>query len=691
MKCHLAVFLFLGLTQSLFADTQTNERLEHFLSLSFEELVSLETSIATATKKTLKQAPAVVTVITSDDFKTTGATNLVDILQGVPGIYIRTDTFNNRPLIHFRGARATQTLLMVNGKPMKDLMWVFGIFWKGLPVSIIERVEIIRGPGSALFGADATAGVINVITKTAGKIESSEAGVRVGSFDTKSAWIQHGAQLNGFEIGFTADLSKTGGYSPLITSDRQTQQDQNYNPDVSYAPDNASYGWNSEDIRLSIARGNWRLHTDYVRHSNMEIGLTGAGVLDPVTRASDNAYNIDLFYNNQTFNNDWVLSSELRYKNLEYSSGSGFQERPPGFVDASGAYPDGQINHMQSAERQLAFEISGLYSGIQRHALRLGAGYTLQDLYYVEQWVNSGLGPDGIMLPAGSPLVNVSDSPYAFAPEKIRKIRYFFLQDIWSISNDWELTAGARYDHYSDFGHAINPRLALVWQSTDKLTSKLMYGQAFRAPAYQELFSETSRALPNDQLDAERSQTLDLSFSYAASNNLQLSMNLFYVEQTDIIQAINVVGVPKKQFQNTGDHMTEGIEFEVQWQVLDDLRILANYAIQNPENDEFQYFQVPEKTAYARADWGFLPKWNWSLQSNWFGKRPRPSTDSHAPLDSYFMTDTTFRYAGQKNIELVGSIRNLFDIDAREYSTGSIEDDLALPDRNVYIEMRYKF
>jgi len=81
---------------------------------------------------------------------------------------------------------------MVNGTPMKDLMWGFGIFWKGLPTSMIERIEIIRGPGSALFGSDASAGVINVITKTAGKIQDSEIGVRAGSFNTKTAWMKHG-------------------------------------------------------------------------------------------------------------------------------------------------------------------------------------------------------------------------------------------------------------------------------------------------------------------------------------------------------------------------------------------------------------------------------------------------------------------------------------------------------------------
>jgi len=482
--------LLLSFFQPLFAYATSDERLEHFLSLSLEDLVSLETTIASASKQTTTTAPAVVTLITADDIKATGATNLVDVLEGVPGIHIRYSHFANRPLVHFRGANATQTLLMVNGNPMKDLMWGFGFFWKGLPASMIDRVEIIRGPGSALFGADASAGIINVITKTAGKIQHSEAGLRAGSFNSKTAWMQHGDNWNGFDIGLTAELYETDGHDPFIETDGQTATDLANGTNVSMAPGDAQYGWRNEDIRFSIAKGHWRLHTDYMRRSDLEIGLTGAGVLDPVTLASDRQFNIDLFYNNDQFSEHWSLDTELRYQYLDYTSGNGFQERPPGYDDGTDTYPDGLINQMRSAERRLIFEVSGLYTAIKNHALRLGVGYNWQDLYIVEQFINFGTDADGNPIAAGDPLVNLSGSPYAFAPEKTRKISYMFLQDVWTISDDWELTIGARYDHYSDFGGTFNPRLAIVWQSTHKLTTKMMYGRAFRAPSYQELFAQ---------------------------------------------------------------------------------------------------------------------------------------------------------------------------------------------------------
>jgi outer membrane receptor for ferrienterochelin and colicin len=686
----LYIFIFASAI-SLSAVAGSDDRLDHFLSLSFEDLVNLETSIATASRQPISRAPAVVSLITSEDIKATGAVNLVDALRAVPGLHIRIDPFGNRPLIHFRGSKAVNTLLMVNGNPMKDLMWVFGIFWQGLPASIIDRIEIIRGPGSALFGADAAAGVINVITKTAGKIEGTEAGLRLGSFNSKTSWLQHGSNFNGFDIGLTANIHDTDGYSPYILSDGQTLKDQSQPSNASLAPANVNYGWRSEDIRMSIARGNWKLMADYMGHSDIQTGMTGAAVIDPLTMASDSRYNIDVLYSNDNLYEDWLINANVGYEHLQYDSGEGFQERPPGFADSGGVYTDGQINQMESAERSMSVEASGLYSGFEHHMLRVGAGYSANDLYSVVQRVNFGLGADGNQLPAGGPLVDISDTPYAFAPEKKREITYLFIQDIWTITDDWELTAGARYDDYSDFGDTLNPRLALVWQTTDKLTSKFMYGRAFRAPSFQQLFSETSRALPNDQLDAEEFDTTELSLSYTATQKLQVSMNLFQLNQENIIQRVAVSGLTKSQYNNIGDHSTRGFELEMKWQTLPDLRMSANYAVQQQKDDEFRYFQIPERSAYLRADWSFRPKWNWDFQVNWIGERVRPSTDTRPSLAAYTISDTTLLYADSKAWSFAASIRNLFDAEAKDYSSGSLEDDLPLPERSFYVEMRYNF
>lgn len=689
MAKRTVIVLFLGLFPALSAHAAIEE-VEQLLSLSLEELMATKVSISTNTRQTLSKAPSVVSVITTADIKATGATNLTDILQSVPGVYIRNNLFGFRPLVTFRGAGATHTLLMVNGAPIKDLAWSSGIFWKGLPTGMIDRIEIIRGPGSTQFGSDASAGVINVITKTAGKIDKSEAGVRAGSFDTQEGWVQHGGNWNGFDVGLTAQLSHTGGHRPFIAVDGQTPRD----PTISYAPGEAGYGWEGTDIRFSMARGNWRLHADYVRHDNLETGLTGAGVLDPRTRAADSRYNVDLFYNNEAYAKDWGLNAELRYRHLDYTSGDGFQERPPGFNCTNavkycnggtlGVYPDGLLNLQRSAERLWSFEASGLYTGARNHAIRVGGGYNWQDLYSVSHLVNYGIGPDGNALPAGGPLVDISGSAYAFAPKKTRQISYVFLQDVWTFADDWELTAGARYDQYSDFGGALNPRLAMVWQTTDRLTTKLMYGKAFRAPSYLELYSLTAATIPNANLKPENSKTWDLSFSYLVSKDLKLGLNLYRFVQTDLI-----AGDSSGKYQNISNNTSRGVELEAMWQAAPTLRISGNVTQRKDVN--LPYNTVPRQKAYLRADWAFMPTWNWNVQANRIGNRPLAPGDAKTPIHAYTLVDTTLRYSPYRDWEFAGSVRNLFDVDAREYSSSALTNNLPLPRRSFYAELRYKF
>jgi iron complex outermembrane receptor protein len=569
---------------------------------------------------------------------------------------------------------------MVNGNPMRDLVWAFGIFWKGLPVNNIERIEIIRGPGSALYGADASAGVINVITKTAGKIDDTEIGARVGSFDTQSAWMQTGGQWNGFDFAMTADVSTTDGHNPYIKADRQTVN----NTGNSSAPEYVDYGWNNADLGLSIANDNWRVLGNYMRHDNLDTGMTGAGNIDPVTRANDERYDLDLLYNNKDFSDHWGVDAKIHYQNLNYSSNNGFQESPPSINN-----PQGMINQIRSAEQQVNFESSGLYSGFDKHSIRIGLGYEWDDLYHVDQKVNYN-SDENIQL-AGKSLVDISDTPDAFAPEKARNIKFLFMQDVWSIAKNWEITLGARYDNYSDFGTTFNPRVALVWQATQKLTTKLLYGQGFRAPSFQELYSDTSRTLANSSLDAEQSATKEIVFSYKMTDDLRFDLNIYQLKYTDFISPTLVAGESLPQFKNTGSHKIFGTEAEVHWQLTRNIGLRGNYTYRNPDDNEFRVFQEPAQEAYFRADWRFMPQWNWDVQLNWIADRDRKEGDPRSDIDDYSITDTTLRYDGLKNWEFAGSIRNVFNEDAREATGTSIPNDFPLAERSFYAQATYKF
>ena len=614
---------------------------DSLMALSLDQLMDLKVSISTRSQQQMSKAPSVVSVITAEDIRATGAARLEDILDSVPGLYVKRNLFAFRPIFSLRGATGTQTLLMVNGMPMRDLVWSNYIFWKGLPASAIERVEIIRGPGSALFGSDASAAVIDVITRTAGPITQSEAGLRLGNFDTQEAWIQHGANWNGVDVGLTAELSTTDGHRPWIS------------PDKNLASGYADYAWKAQDLHLSLARGSWRLLADYMAHDDLAAGFNGAAVLDPLNRSEDRQYSLALLYDNPGFAPDWGLNGALRFRDLVYSSGNGFYLTPL------------TREHLEVGEHQASFEVSGNFTGLRGHALRLGAGYAWDDIDHVEQ-------------------ANPPDARYPL-PESSRGNAYLYVQDVWQFHPDWTLTAGLRYDEYDDFGSAVTPRLALVWQSSPRLTTKLMYGEAFRAPSYQELYFKTSANTPNPDLTPEQSRTWELAFDYLAGQGLRLGVNLYHFERSDLISGT------AGQYQNAGDFAVGGIEIEARWRMTPALQLTGNLSYRDEDDSTARDVSVPTESAYVRLDWAFQPKWRWNVEVNWYGDRPLPAGDPRRELDAFSVLDTSLRYRHDRHWEFAASVRNLFDADSWDYSSKSLPNNLPLPGRNGHVEVRYRF
>lgn len=148
-------------------------------------------SIATGSRQLISRAPSVATVITAADIQAMGATDLDDVMETIPGVHVARTTQVYSPSYVFRGINLgfnPQVLILINGIPATSVVnGNRGNGWVGLPLEHIARIEVIRGPGSALYGADALAGVINVITKSAEESGGTTIGARIGSFRSHDA------------------------------------------------------------------------------------------------------------------------------------------------------------------------------------------------------------------------------------------------------------------------------------------------------------------------------------------------------------------------------------------------------------------------------------------------------------------------------------------------------------------------
>lgn len=679
---------------------------EDLFELSIEELLQVKLlDTATGFRQSTALAPASTTVIDAKDFALTGTMDLDDILESVPGLHIvRSPVSYYNPIYALGGIASTynpETLVLLNGIPINTLYTGGRILigYGGMPTTMISRIEVIRGPGSALYGADALSGVINIITKNSKELDGTKIGAQAGSFERHDAWLTHGSNYHGWDIGIGIHRTETAGQHGIIAEDVQTQLDRLSNTHNSFAPGSVSLSRHTWDMDLSATKGHWKFHTLYQKRTHVGLGAGVAQSLSPEGSVSSDRLYSNIIYDNQDFTKNWSLTARMNYADVQYDTEQSFMVYPPGAFN--GAYPVGMRGATGLSERQNYFELTTEYKAIADHKIRLGIGYRYNEIYKVSDQRNFGTHPiTGAPIPPTLELTDISNTSAAFIPTGNRNNWNFFAQDIWEINNLLEMTAGGRYDHYSDFGSTFNPRLALVWKTTPHFVTKFIYGKAFRAPSFQELYQANNPvALGNLDLKAEKIQSYEIAFDYRPNKKWYLGLNAFTYDVTDKILFVPTAS-GNSYAQNAGSQQGRGFVLEGGWQLEEKFVLTGSYAMQTAtDQDGHKVANVPKQDVYLRADWKFIPNWHLNTQLTWIAGRKRAFNDPRPPVDDYTTVDVALHYQPQKSHWNVGlNIRNLFDADIREPTPGpnstgviAIPYDLPMEGRNFSIDVTYRF
>ena len=674
--------------------------------MSLAELGKIRiTSIASGTRTPVDKAAAVASVITADDILAMGATDLDQVLESVPGLHVTRSDQAYSPRYVIRGIASSfnaQTLVLINGIPITSLfVGNRGNAWGGMPVRAISRIEIIRGPGSALYGADAFAGVINIVTKARAELEGTQVVARGGSFNTRAVSLEHGADVAGFDVGLVVEAEATDGWREVVTEDRQTLFDQFYGSSASLAPGPVNTGKKMVEARLDIARGDSRLRAGY--QGRYDLG-TASGIfqaLDPQGYARSERFNADYTWSRQDLTPDWGLEGRVSY----YRGSQEVRDSlllPPGTTVPDGGnvlhvYPDGLSGNPGFREDNVRVDVSGRYDGLASHVVRMGAGVFRGDMYKVTETKNfyADLSPR-------PGLEDVSDSAETYLPERDRRSVYAFAQDEWKLAEAWQLTSGLRYDHYSDFGDTTNPRLALVWAPTSRVSTRLLYGRAFRAPSLVELFTTSNPvALGNPNVKPETLDSYELAFTHNVSADLLYTANVYHYRINDLITFVPS-SLGTIQAKNSGSRRGNGLELEADYTPIDNIRLLLNFSVQRAEDESTAHpvGEAPEREAYARSEWTLRPGWQLAGQLTWNGKQKRAAGDSRAPVAATTVVDLTLRrHDVIAGLDLAASVHNLLDENVREPSPGpgpafpftAVPGDFPMAGRSVYGEVTYRF
>lgn len=681
------------------------EDMEDFFSMSPAELANIPVTIATGTAKPSYLSASVTTVITAQQIDTMGATELNQVLETVPGLHVSIQAITNDTIYSMRGMQNgvnAQVLVLLNGTR-------FSVPYKGsamqgmqIPVEAIQQIEVIRGPGSALYGADAFAGVINLITKKAKDIDGTVIGVRGGSWDTQSIWGQHSQQLLGWEVASTLQYAHNNNDDDrIINSDLQSQFDNKFGTSASLAPNAMQTKIERWNAHLNLQRKYWDIGFWAFSEVDGHLRAGAGGALDDEGKLNGENYLTDIKFSSEDLIDDWELLAHASYLYtnidvdinnfpdgtlLPIDNNGGINPTVP-FVFTPTFFPEGMRSEIGIENQVVSFEMGSIFKGFDDHLLRLTAGFRYEQVQTKESR-NFGAG-----VVVGS-LTNVTGTNFIFLPDSHRTIWSLALQDEWQISRDWQLTAGIRYDEYSDFGSTFNPRVALIWGINEALSAKLMYGQAFRAPSFLEQKQQNSPLfVGNSNLEPEMIETIELAFDYRPIDDIRLASNFYFYEIKDLI-ATSLAGSAIPTVNNSEGQTGYGTEFEWDWQVHEQWNLKGNYAWQYARNEETRdrVSGVPEHQVYVAAAWQFLPKWQFQTQFNWIGHRLNLEGSSNSKLKDYETIDITInskRFFGY--VDFSASARNVMDSHGKESATNSFPDNLPIASRSFYLETSVHF
>jgi outer membrane receptor for ferrienterochelin and colicins len=705
MKSRLELLLAALLCMPMAANADSD--LELIDTLSLEEMMGLTISASTGTDKPLSLAPAIATVITEKQIAQSTAKTFDEILEKVPGLHVYPGNGLLSGAFDIRGIHTKynqQVMILVNGTTMQGLKYSAPETTVNMPLSAIKRIEIVRGPGSVIYGANAFAGVINIITKDADYLaNTSEAGVSYGSFGTAETWLNYGAKTDGY--AYAVNLSRMqsdGDDDRIMQKDLQSLVDGLYTTTASNAPgalntDYERYNLNVNFIKDALEFNLWA--------STLNKGGTGAGIanaLDPDGWIKYERIQSDLYYHQK-------LSNELK---LEHKISLSYQALhtylnvfPAGSVLTIGSdgnfggpspmgnvtFTDGYIGTPGDIERTAGYKATLMVESFEKHLVRLSTGLFYGD-YKAHESGNFGPGIiDGSSISVDGTLTRKTGTSAIYMPDVDRKQYFFSAQDEWTFAPGWNLTAGLRYDDYSDFGSTINPRLALVWQTSPVLTSKLLYGRAFRAPSFVDMYAQNNPVgNGNPDVDPETIDTYEVAFDYFPNEQLRSVINFYYYDAKDIIDAAGT------SIDNVGQQKGYGSELEVNFQATSELTLQADYAYRHTEVDNTGHAaaDAPKYLAHAGANWSFAANWYADAQVFWVAERKRLATDTRKDVPNYSMVNASIGYQMEKNLKLSSGVRNLFDKDIYEPSPASglgEMDDYKMPGRYLYAELRYSF
>jgi iron complex outermembrane receptor protein len=499
-------------------------------SVLFEALPVVEAASLHA--QTLLEAPASVTVITDEEIRVRGYRTLADVLADVRGMYVTYDR-----AYHYVGVRGfslpgdsnDRFLVMINSHSLTDNVYGLANFGAdfGLDLDLIKRIEIVRGPSSALYGTSGMFATINIVTKSPVEYQPLRVSAELDSFGEHKAQVSGSQYLgHGANLLISGSIFNSSGQSPLFFPAFDTPQ-TNHGLAVNMDGERGYHAF------ANLIWNNWSF-TAYFNNREKAVPTAWFGTVfddggDQVFGGRD--------FVEASYQRSIGLEGQLRWR--VYYDEDRFQARldfasPLGIADgrnvAKGDWMGTELTYRFRVPI-IGFLTVGTQANwdlrAQIEALNVSPFYLL--------------------------LANVNHPDRSLA---------VFFQDEWKFLRRWTLYLGGRADGSRNHALELTPRVALIYQPSETSAVKLLYGRSFRNPTpFEQFYGEGFSQIPNPGLGPERMETLEAAIEKHLNKRFELQANIYHYRISDLIQAVRIKGT-LQQYQNTNPVAANGLEME---------------------------------------------------------------------------------------------------------------------------------
>jgi iron complex outermembrane receptor protein len=634
-----------------------------------------------------------VTVITREDIDRLNPRSLLEILNHVAGFHLVPAPDGRGTVVVERG-RVRTVLFMVDSVPYVNGL-IFG--WQDVDDSLpydIERIEILRGPASAVYGANADGGVVNIITRSGRAIRGVAAGARAGSFQSRDVWLEGATRWREAAFSLYAGYRTSAETNAIIARDTQTTYDALFHTDASHAPGPLAGQRDVVQFQANVLVDNWKLTAAHFTETNFHTGAGISQTLDP-----DGIYDNRLDALNATYHSvldsKWELSGYVSYAHAAQSAHVRFF--PPGAF--GNLFPEGVRDGFLSHADLAQVEFRLLRRSWGHHDILVGAG-VLHNEFNLDKDIRNFIIRDAFIVPTGmyAPGAGVDD-PLAIGRTTLQAW-YQYVEDEWHFAPDWSLTSGLRWDKYLTFGSTLNPRVALVWSAAEALSFKLLFTSAFNPPDVTESSSNgIFYGLGNPHLKPERSRTVDVGATLEKPH-FRADVTLFTYHDTSLIQLLpSTASVNGFEYSNRGEANGWGLESALKYKPSEDgPSFSGSYALHRfigHDQDANQQISLAARHQIsAEVTLPLSATWTANLNSLSILGRVRPLGDPRPDPENYTLigADVGWHSTSGDWVVRIGA-KNLFNADAREpdSSPQGIYYDIPLPGRELFatVELRY--